>query len=177
MGFLVRKIYKRSSIDSFSEATVLSEMYADAPVTEFKTTKGTLSAWFIEDLNQIENAILAILVTSTKVERMDFIAIDTRILDKYGLSYEKSFAGCVVAVPTLQDIHYDIKEITIEKLMNCSQVYKEVIKQADNSKYIVRYPEGKMLELLKRALSEKILNKELLNDNIKDWIKKRIDLA
>lgn len=152
MAYLVRKLNKKECVDQIGQAENVSQMYADAVTSEFRSKKGTLSTWNIDSLDQINEAALAIAVTSEKVERMDLIVIDTIILDNHGLEYKKTYAGEDIAVPDLQETHYDILNVTIQKLVNCAQVYKDVY-QLDNDEgiYIVRLVTGEVEDIIKAA--------------------------
>lgn len=126
MAYLVRKLLKRNNIDLIGLADCVETMVADAATGEFRTKKGTISTWKIDSIDSIEEAVLAIIVTADKIERMDFIIIDTHYLDEEDLQYSQTYAGCDIAVPDLQNTHYDVSGITIPKLINFSKVYKRV---------------------------------------------------
>ena len=79
MPYLVRKINKRKNMDLLNEISDFNTLSADLPTGEFRTTNGTLSTWIIDSLEDINNAVLAIAVTSSKLSKMDFIVIDTKI--------------------------------------------------------------------------------------------------
>ena len=68
-------------------------MFADAATSEFRSKNGTLSTWRIEFIEKLDEAILAIVVTSSKIERMDFIVINTEYLDEQHLEYAQTYAG------------------------------------------------------------------------------------
>lgn len=168
MAFLVRKLNKRDNIDIIGTATDIDKLYADAPTGEFRTKEGTLSTWFIDSLDSLDEAVLAMVVTSNQITRMDFAIIDTKILDNNGLKYKQTYAGEDIAVPDLQDTHYDILGITIHKLINCAKVFKEVYEQDnDQEQYIVRYVEGEIKELLNKAYSDNRIEMSKLNKGIK----------
>ena len=57
---------------------------------------------------------------------MDFIIINTDLLTENSLEYKQTYAGQDIAIPDLQDTHYDIIGITIEKLVNCTKVYQRI---------------------------------------------------
>lgn len=168
MAYLVRKLNKRENVTKMCSSTDIDSILADGPVGEFRTKNGTLSTWKIDSLEDIENAVLAIAVTSSKLTRMDFIIINTDILDSRGLKYENTYAGQDIAVPDLQDSHYDIVEVTLKKLYDCSFVYR-IIQSDDNDdgKFIVRYAEREIKDLLKKAYSENRIDLEILSDSIK----------
>ncbi|HRR35584.1 MAG TPA: hypothetical protein P5535_00760 [Clostridia bacterium] len=129
MAFLVRKLIKMSELFSLCERTEIKEIYADIPTTEFRTKNGTLSTWHINSLDDIEDAILAIAFTSSDITKMDFIIIDTDILSKNSLEYKKTYAGQEIAIVDLQDTHYDIVNITIEKLITVQGYIKQLSKR------------------------------------------------
>ena len=58
MAFLVRKLGKMDEIFSLLEETNIQKVYADIPTTEFRSKNGTLSTWFINSLDDIDNAVL-----------------------------------------------------------------------------------------------------------------------
>ena len=168
MAYLVRKLNKRDNIVSIGQATSIQNMVADAVTGEFRTKNGCLSTWRIEKLDALNEAILAIVVTSSKIERMDFIVIDTMFLDQQHFVYAQTYAGQDIAVPDLQDTHYDISEITISRLVDCAKLYQCVYRLDDcQEKYIVRCAEGEIKDILKQAYNAQRIKMELLNNGIK----------
>ena len=67
MAYLVRKINKKKNIDALRGNLNVDELTADMPTGELRTTNGTLSTWIVESLGELNEAILAIAVTSSKV--------------------------------------------------------------------------------------------------------------
>lgn len=171
MAYLVRKLFKRENIEKIGESDNIDTMFADGPVGEFRTTDGTLSTWIIESLDKLEDAILAIVVTSTDVSKMDFVIIDTDILDVNGLDYKQTYAGQEIAVPDLQNTHYDIVGITLHKLFNCTKVFKSIYQNDNNDEtYIVRYAAGEIKDLLNKANSENRLDLTILNPKMQKYL-------
>ena len=168
MSYLVRKLYKRENIEKIGQADSVETMYADGAVEEFRTNSGTLSTWEIQSLEQIDDEVLAILVTSSDITKMDIVIINTKLLDTNGLLYNRTYAGQDIAVPDLQDTHFDIIDITISKLINCSKVFKQIyIDDNDEGKLIVRYAIGELKDLLIKANENKCIKLELLNPKMK----------
>lgn len=172
MAYLVRKINKRDKLDDLLSVTDVANMDADIATTELKTTNGDLSTWVIDSLDSLDEAVLAMVVTSTSISKMDFMIINTKILDDNSLAYNQTDPGLIVPVHDLQDKHYDIQGISIAKLVNCINVYKQVVE--DNEKaddaYIVRYVEGDIKDLLNRAYSHERIDMTILNNGIKKGI-------
>lgn len=168
MAYLVRKLNKRENVDIIGNTEDVENMFADAATAEFRSKNGTLSTWRIDTVDKLDEAVLAIVVTSSKVERMDFIVIDTDYLDEQHLEYSQTYAGQKIAVPDLQDTHYDIINVTIPRLINCTCVYRRVFKEdKDQGVYLVRYVEGDIRDLLEKAAIASRLDMNCLNKGIK----------
>ena len=148
MAFLVRKLCKRDKLPILVEIDDINKMDADIPTTEFRTTDGKLSTWIIDSLDRLDEAVLAIAVSSSEITKMDFIIIDTELLSKYNLEYKQTYAGQDIAVPDLQNTHYDILNVSIEKLATCTQVYQSIIKEdPECEKYIIRFVAGEIKDI------------------------------
>lgn len=155
MAFLVRKLTKRDDLSILGDIKDVEELDADIPTAEFRTKSGTLSTWIVDSLEDVYNAVLAIAVTSSEITKMDIIMIDTELLSKYALTYQQTYAGQDIAIPDLQNSHYDILGISIKKLVNCTQVYQEIVKnEPEEEKYIIRLTAGEIRDLLKKAIEE-----------------------
>lgn len=169
MPFLVRKINKRDYFSNLVDKECVEDIYADVPTYEFRTTKGSLSTWLIESLEDIDNAVLAIAVSSSQISKMDFIIIDTKLLDQNGLKYKQTYAGVELPIADLQNTHYDILDISLKKLMNCTNVYKIIYSQENDEeeKFIKRFTESEIKGMLKKAISEKRVDKSKATKSIK----------
>lgn len=173
MAFLVRKLSKRDKLSDLGDTTDVRKINADIPTAEFRTSNGTLSTWIIDSLEKLNEAVLAIAVSSTEITKMDFIIIDTDLLSNNGLEYMQTYAGQDIAVPDLQDTHYDIINVSIEKLVNCTQVYQSIVKMdPEGEKYILRFAAGEIRDIIKEAILANRINEELASKKLKLEIEK-----
>jgi len=163
MAYLVRKINKKKNIDALRGNLNVDELTADMPTGELRTTNGTLSTWIVESLGELNEAILAIAVTSSKVSKMDFLIIDTEILNNHNLEFKQTYAGRDIPIPDLQDTHYDIVNLSMGKLVNCVLAYKDV-----DGKLVVRYSEGQIKDILKKAFDDDRVDISKAEGGIKD---------
>lgn len=172
MPFLVRKLNKRAQLYQLVDKESIEDIYADVPSNEFRTTNGTLSTWIIDTLDNLENAVLAIAVSSTKISKMDFIVIDTDLLVKNGLEYKQTYAGVDIPIPDLQETHYDIMGVSLKKMTNCANVYKNIFEEENEEfeKYIVRFSEPQIKEMLKKAIFQNRVDKAKATKNIREAI-------
>ena len=173
MSFLVRKLMKMDEVFSLSDKEDLAKLYADIPTTEFRTKNGTLSTWIINSLEDLDDAVLAIAITSSEISKMDLIVIDTQLLSDNALEYQQTYAGQDIAIPDLQNTHYDIFNVTVDKLINCINVYRTIaIMDPYGEKYIVRYAAGEIKDLLRCALLEKRVDETKASKKLKDELNK-----
>ena len=168
MAYLVRKINKKKNIDALRGNLNVDELTADMPTGELRTTHGTLSTWIVESLGELNEAILAIAVTSSKVSKMDFLIIDTEILNNHNLEFKQTYAGRDIPIPDLQDTHYDIVNLSMGKLVNCVLAYKDVVDKDVDGKLVVRYSEGQIKDILKKAFDDDRVDISKAEGGIKD---------
>lgn len=175
MPFLVRKILKDESIEHIENINGEDFLHqsADVPTTEFRTRHSALSTYIIDNLNELDKAVLAIATTSSKLSSMEFIVLDIEILKAIGLRYEKTDPGMAIPYEEMQEFHYDIVDINIENLAKCLEAYKKTMEIDDNkSIYIVDYAEGKIKDLVKAALIQEKFNVEKVPAELNKAIRK-----
>lgn len=160
MPFLVRKLNKMDKLSVLADANDINKLDADIPTTEFRTTDGRLSTWIIDSLDKLDDAVLAIAVTSSEISKMDFIIISTELLSEHHLDYEQTYAGQDIAVPDLQNTHYDILNVSVEKLAVCTEIYQTIVREdPDCEKYIIRFASGDIRDILNKALKDNRIDK------------------
>ncbi len=175
MPFLVRKILKDESIEHIENITNTDYLHqsADVPTTEFRTKHSALSTYMINDLNELDRAVLAIATTSSKLSSMEFIILDTEILNTIGLKYEQTYPGMEIPYEEMQDFHYDIVNVNIENLSKCLEAYKKTMERDNNmSIYLIDYAEGKIKDLVKTAIRQKKFNVEKVPADLNKAIRK-----
>lgn len=171
MPYLVRKLLKRDQLSGILDEECVDDICADIPTNEFRTKNGTLSAWCIKSPDNIDDAVLAIAVTSSKISKMDFIIIDTQLLEQNGLKFVQSYAGIDLPIQDLQDTHYDITDITLKKLSNCAMVYKSIYElDSGEDKYIRRFTQHEIKEKLIHAFKESRIDKSKVSKPIREII-------
>jgi hypothetical protein len=173
MAFLVRKLIKRDRLEVLANDTDIDDITADLPSTEFRTTNGALSTWKIESLEELDDAVLAIAVSSSEISKLDVIIIDTELVQKNGLKYAYTYAGMDIPIPDLQDLHCDIQGITIGKLSDCALLYRYIVKnEPEDGKYIVRYSVGEIKSLLSDAIKDNRIDITKANKKLTEVINK-----
>lgn len=178
MPYLVRKLIKRKNIDLIKDTSKMETIISDVPTSEFRTTNGCLSTWFIANLDDYEKAVLAIAITSSTIEKMDFIALDIEVLKNNKLIYEQTSPGADMAIPALEKTHYDITGLTLNKLVDCCKAYKDIIifdeekiKENENEKQLIRrVPQKRIETLINNAIKDGIVDERNAKGKIKEYI-------
>lgn len=170
MGFLVRKIMKRPLFDEdVLKQDNLGEISSDIPTSEFKTKNSTLSTWHIDDLKSLDNAILAISLSSTEIRTMDFIVIKTEELDTKGLVYSQTNPGILLPIQSLESTHYDILNLTLNKLRVCTELYINILSESQNTR-VIRYTTSALKQKIKQAITDGIVDENRAQGHIKETI-------
>ena len=176
MSYLVRKINKKAKVMELNTESDINNASADLVTGEFRTTNNKLSTWYIEDLNSIDDAVLAIAISGTDVSKIDVIIINTDILKEKDVKYSQTYAGMDIGVPDLQDTHYDLEEITLKKIISCCHIYKELANEKNADTYIIRYTKKDVLKLFDDAIAKKRVEIENTRENVKTEIAKKMNI-
>lgn len=172
MSFLIRKINKRALFEHFKEYSNVNDMCADLPTSEFRTRQGTLSTWKVDSMDDINEAMLAIIISSSEISKMDFIVIDTNFLDELGLEYKHTDPGMDLPIPELSKLHYDIVNISLKKITLCAELYKRIyIKNGDTEEYVFRLSKGEVKDRIISVLKEGRIDITKANNSIKEVYK------
>lgn len=158
MPLLVRKINKAKWFQTDLENTF--DVTADAITNCLRTTKNTLSVWKIENEEDLENAILALVANQDHLDTIDIVILEESTLIKYDLS--------IIATPGdtpidhLINTHRDIAELTYDKLGNV----KDHIVERIRKEKVKRYTVGSLKKILRKAIEDGHLKKSDLKESI-----------
>ncbi|MCG8776512.1 hypothetical protein [Tenacibaculum finnmarkense] len=159
MSILVRRINraKWNQVDIVSD-----DSSADAITSCLKTTNNDLSTWLIEDENDLNTAILA-LITGSRQENLSTIHIiyfdESLISDK---NLNLSITEGDTLIDTFKNKHRDISELTYSSLGEVKDIVLDCLRN-DRFKTITR---SKLKTLLKDCIKEELLEKSSLSDSI-----------
>lgn len=166
MSYFVRKI-KKSNLPKIKTASTISQVLADV-LDEYRVSNGDLSVWEIPTNSQadIEKAALALAITNEKLSKMDLLIIDTQIVTGSGFTINSKGSGHNLP-SNLESMHKNIGNLTVGNIDKCVELYAKTIKTVDltktNNSVCPRYPDKKILEIIKNALDNKIIEKENIN--------------
>lgn len=166
MSYFVRKI-KKSNLPKIKDAETISQVLADV-LDEYRVSNGDLSVWEIPTNSEsdIEKAALALAITNEKLSKMDLLIIDSQVITDSGLTINNKGSGHNLP-SSLEKMHKNIENLTVGTIDKCVELYARTIESVDltkpNNSVYPRYPEKKILEIIKKALDNTIIKKENIN--------------
>lgn len=172
MTYYVRKINKKKSLEKIQNANSISNILADV-LNEFRVTDGDLSVWEINDKTELNIAILSIAITSEKLDRMDFMLIPKEIIMQCGFNVEVGPSGQNLCA-SLEQRHYNIKNLTVGNINKCVEIYKKTIEGLDLDSIndvIPRRTEKEIGKIIKEALNKNEIEEDDINPQCLKYIK------
>lgn len=138
---------------------------ADTIVYCLKTEGNTLSIWEVED---IDDAILALASVSNSLSSIDVVSFDKSFFDEYYISIENKIA-LSNPVTDLQNKHYDIVDLNYNTLGDVAINIANQVKA--DEKNIIRYTVADIKRIIKKAIADKRLDVNSLSESIQNSIK------
>lgn len=157
----IRKITKsRWNNQLNGDAAIKDIIPADTIVYCLKTEGNTLSIWEVEE---VEDAILALASVSNSISTMDVISFEKSFFDEKEIDIENKIATSNPVVD-LQKKHYDIINLNYNTL---GDVANNIASQAkEDEKNIKRYTIGDIKKIMKKAIEEGRLDVRTLHENL-----------
>ncbi|WP_333660915.1 hypothetical protein [Chishuiella changwenlii] len=167
MSYLVRRISRAKWDNDEYDYVNDDNSPADAITSCLKTFNNELSTWLIDDIDQLDNALLC-LITGSKQESLNTIQIIYFQIDEIinrGLILEKTPGDTVIS--QYRDMHFDIKCLTYETLGNIKEIVLDCLRN-DRCRVITK---SELKKKLKKAIEEdELFEKSLLNEKLQNII-------
>lgn len=169
MPILVRRINKAKWEQIINENDI-SDTSADAITNCLKTTNNDLSVWKIETLEQVDDAILALITggQQAKLSTIHYVFINEEVLLEKGLKLIETDGDTIVE--SLKKNHRDITNLTYSRLGVVKSLILESIEEYKGKEMFIT--KAKLKSFLKKAIEDgkvdkTVLNKELIeNENL-----------
>lgn len=145
----------------------IDNVNADAITKDLKTTENTLSLWALKDTNDV---VLAMASNSSRICDIYTLKLNNEIIDKSDLEILNEPGNSRIS--DINSFHYNIKNLTYKKLSDVSKVIIESLKDVNN---LNTFTKKDVIKILKKAVLDKRLNIESLNDNVKKVVMKELD--
>lgn len=167
MGYLVRKFKELENKNIINDAENVDSIVADV-LKEFQTCDhGDLSTWRIENLSDINDAILPIALCVDKICEINLIIIDENLLLKYHFTKENESSGedNIKINKQMDSLHWNIKNVNIGNLKDCVALYWETMDNEEHtfSTYNKKIPDFQVASIIIDAYK----NNRITKDQIK----------
>ncbi len=163
MPYLVRRISRAKWDNEDYDYLHNDNPPSDAITSCLRTFNNELSTWLINDIKDLNQAILC-LITGSKQENINTIQLiyfDIKEIEKRGLILEKTPGDTVI--DEYKNLHFDIKNLNYETL----GVIKDVILDCLRKDYCKTITKKSLKEILIESVNKtKVLDKSLLNEKL-----------
>lgn len=162
MGYYVRMLSrgKWEVIEDFQLAP------ADTLQSELKTTKNTLSLWYIKDLSEKNEAVIALASARNKIDRLDILCIEEELLKDFSIKCSPETG--LSPYEEFNKNHYDIQEVDYATLGEISKIILSKIKETE------RLAIGNVSTLLIEAFGAGKLNKSTMEESLQMKIQQKL---
>lgn len=161
MSLLVRKIelakWKQNKIAEGEPPS------ADAITCCIRTSQNSLSVWYISDMEQLDEAVLAIASGLQKPDTLNFLVLESTLLEEAGLRIG-DLKSVRTPYETFKENHRDIIELDYCSLGIMANI---IIDHVKNEKYI-RFGAQKIKNLLNDGLNKGKIKMEALDKKMQE---------
>ena len=161
MPYLVRKISRAKWDNEDFDYINNDNPPADAMTSCLRTFNNELSTWLIDDLKDLDKAILC-LITGSKQENLNTIQLiyfEVEEINIRGLSIENTDGDTVIT--QYQNMHFDIKNLSYNTLGTVKDIVLDCLRKG----FYKTVTKKTLKEILRESVnSSKILDKSLLNE-------------
>ncbi len=166
----IRKLSKNSTIYKLQENEDVNNLDADILKQELATSGNTLSFWKCEDEANIDDAVKAILLSTTSIESSRFIILDDDLLEKYGIDTDDKALG-KTGYKGFENLHIDFCNLTYEKIGKILAMMKEVV---HDKKRIPQIKKEEVKKIIQDVIDAGLLNWNEITPQLKQSICKYI---
>lgn len=139
----------------------LRNITSDIATNEFRSSNSKLSVWYIDSLEDLDKAALAIAMSGQRIEDFKLIAIESKdIEDNFSIDNSPG----ITIVTDLIEIHRDICSIT-----HCSlDVLLSAYKTAIDDQKCFRYKTKQIKDIVRGALDNNRIDISSANDKLSE---------
>lgn len=162
--YYVRKI-KNSNLYKIKDCDSCDLIAADVLKQECSTTSNTLSFWKCDTLDDMEDTIIAILLSTTSIETTQFIIINDEQLNKFQIDTDDSEPG-KTGYSGFEHLHVNLCNLTYGKIGALLSIYKESSVRSELAPKLQKQDVKKYISEVKQKglINEELTNPDLLKD-------------
>lgn len=162
----IRMINKKAKWEQDKNKNI-SDISSDIITNCLKTSQDTLSLWYVENEDEIDNAIIALSSNRDYVNRLDYIVIPDQYIKDYNLELNKEEGNSPYI--SFNNNHYNIVNINYSLLGRIAEMIVDII---NNGQKIERIHEKVIKSKLKTAIEKKLLDTQKMKESLLSDIEK-----
>lgn len=163
MAYYIRKI-SPAKWPQKGKSVKVGEVRADAITGDIRTSEDTISLWRIEDIDELEQAVLALASAGDKAVTYNVLSIPEEMMEKYNLELKETDGN--TPVRELAKTHRDVVNVTYAGLGRFAQVIMEAL-EADKLHTITK---KQVKNLIVTAYKAGKIDKDKLKDRMREEI-------
>lgn len=165
--YYVRKLSNLPNLQKLQYMQCVSDMDADILKQEFGTTENTLSFWKCDSLDDVKNAVKAILLSTTAIKTSQFIIVEQSVAERYGFIMDDTENG-VTGYSGFENLHINMTGLSYKKIGQLMLMLKEIATSKEEE-LIPKYQKDEVKALIKEVINDGLLNEKTTNkDLLKD---------
>ncbi|MGH0593347.1 hypothetical protein ACQVPY_13750 [Bacillus pretiosus] len=162
MSLLVRKLAKSKWPKENFETVDIKDLRADAITSCLRTSNDTLSTWEIASPDNLSDAILALVSSFEKIDKIDVVMIEREEVVNRGFEIADTLGN--TPVEQLKNTHKDITGLTYQTVGDFSRLLLDTMMEGR----VERYTATKVKRLLKEAIEQGKLDLNSLKEGVRE---------
>lgn len=160
--YYIRKLSKLTTIAKIKNSESINEVPADLLKQELPTSSNTLSFWKCESLENTKDAMKAILLSTTGIEKSQFIIFDDDMLDKCGIRRDTSEEG-KTGYAGFSNLHVNFCDLTYGKIGQIILMIKDI---HNKQELIPSLSKDQVKECIKEVCSAGLLDTAKVDEHL-----------
>ena len=166
--YYVRKLSNNPNLEKVKNAANIGDLEADILKQELGTKGNTLSFWKCDSLEDNQDTIKAILLSTTGIKVSQFFFLSEEVIDKYGFTMDDSESG-VTGYKGFEQLHINMIELTYSRIGTLLQMLNEVFKDPQNT---VKLDRATVKDYIMDVKQKGLINEEALQEQLRKDIEK-----
>ncbi len=166
--YYLRKLSNLATVSKINKLSSIDDIPSDVLKQELATSGNTLSFWKCNTLDNTDDAIKAILLSGTKIEKCRFIVFDDNMLDRYSIKRDFDEPGKTGYIG-FENLHVNLCGLTYKSIGSILTLLQQVVNNQSLT-FILERKDVK--EKIAEVCAAGLLNEEATDEHLMGDIEK-----